>query len=181
MKQKKEINQKLSLVFVIVSIAELAGALGIVAYGLFKGYLSGMTCNLIMSGALALYWLISDVIEPFALHRFDGITEGQKQAYLKYIALDFVGFAGIAYFLFGAGGNTSGSSGGLLGAVVYVVVMKPKRENQQIFYGNIVPEEAGETEAEDAEAEDAKAENGEAEAAEDGEEKTAEQDLTKEA
>ena len=150
MEQKREINKKLSWVFTILSIGELAAALAIGAYGLLKGHMSGLTCNVIMGAALGIYWLLADVAEPFAVHRFDGITQAQKEAYVKYILLDLVGFAGIAYFLFGVGGSTSGSSGGILGAVVYVVVMKPKRTNQQIFYGYIDPE-AEQTEEEESE------------------------------
>lgn len=153
MEQKREINKKLSWVFTILSIGELAIALAIVAYGLLKGHMSGMTSNVIMGAALGIYWLLADVAEPFAVHRFDGISQAQKEAYVKYIVLDLVGFAGIAYFLFGVGGSTSGSSGGLLGAVIYVVVMKPKRQNQQIFYGYIDPEAEAEDEEETEEEE----------------------------
>lgn len=145
MEQKREINKKLSWVFTVISIGELAGALAVVAYGLLKGHMTGTTCNVIMGAALVLYWLLEDIAEPFAVHRFDGITQAQKEAYVKYILLDLVGFAGIACFLFGVGGSSSGSNSGILGAVVYVVVMKPKRQNQQIFYGHIDPEaESGE-------------------------------------
>lgn len=149
MEPKREINRKLSWVFTILSIGELAVALAVVAYGLLKGGMSGMTSNVIMGAALFLYWLLSDVAEPFAVHRMDGITQAQREAYIKYILLDLVGFAGIACFLFGVGGST-GNNSGIIGAVVYVVVMKPKRQNQQIFYGQIDPE----TETEEDEAEE---------------------------
>lgn len=153
MEQKKEINRKLSWVFTILSIGELAGALAVVAYGLLKGHMTGTACNIIMGVALAVYWFLEDIAEPFAVHRFDGITQAQKEAYVKYILLDLVGFAGIACFLFGVGGSSSGSNSGILGAVVYVVVMKPKRQNQQIFYGHIAPDaESGEDEEETEEA-----------------------------
>ena len=122
MEQKREINKKLSWVFTVISIGELAGALAIVAYGLLKGHMTGTTCNVIMGAALVLYWLLEDIAEPFAVHRFDGITQAQKEAYVKYILLDLVGFAGIACFLFGVGGSSSGSNSGILGAVVYVVM-----------------------------------------------------------
>lgn len=154
MEQKREINKKLSWFFTVIAIGELVAALGIVAYGLLKHHMDSRTSNIIMGGALALFWIISDVIEPFAVHRFDGITQAQKEAYVKYILLDLVGFAGIAYFLFGTGSSSSGS-GGLLGAVVYVVVMKPKKHNQQIFYGYIDPEAEAQEEDEDASEEDA--------------------------
>lgn len=160
MEQKRERNRKLGWVIMILSIGELVAALGIVAYGLLKGHMSGMTSNIIMGCALVLYWILSDIVEPFAVHRFDGITQAQKDAYLKYIILDLIGYAGIAYFLFGVGGNASGSNGGLLGAVVYVMVMKPKRQNQQIFYGQIDPEAEEQENGDEPEAAQ-KEENGE--------------------
>lgn len=52
MEQKREINKKLSWVFTVISIGELAGALAVVAYGLLKGHMTGTTCNVIM----ALHW-----------------------------------------------------------------------------------------------------------------------------
>lgn len=149
MEQKRKMNKKLSWGFTVISIGELAGALAVVAYGLLKGNMTETTCNVIMGAALVLYWLLEDIAEPIAVHRFDGITQAQKEAYVKYILLDLVGFAGIACFLFGVGGSPSGSNSGILGAVVYVVVMKPKRQNQQIFYGHVDPEaEGGEEEKE---------------------------------
>lgn len=152
MEPKREINKKLSLVFTILSIGELVVALAIVAYGLLKGHMTGMTFSLVMTGALVVYWILADVAEPFAVHRFDGITQAQKEAYVKYILLDLVGFAGVAYFLFGTGGNTSSTNSGILGAVVYVVVMKPKRQNQQIFYGYVDPDvQEEETDTEESE------------------------------
>lgn len=154
MEQKREPNKTLGWIITILSIGELVVALAIVAYGLLKGQMSGFTSNVIMGGALGLYWVLADIAEPFVVHRFDGITQAQKEAYVKYIVLDLIGYAGIACFLFGVGGSSSGSNSGLLGAVVYVVVMKPKRQNQQIFYGHIDPEAESEEE-EDETAEDA--------------------------
>ena len=58
MEQKRTINNKLSWVFTILSIGELAAALAIVAYGLLKGHMSGLTCNVIMGAALGIYWLL---------------------------------------------------------------------------------------------------------------------------
>lgn len=151
MEQKREPNKTLGWLVTALSIGELIVALGIVAYGLLKGHMSGMTSNAIMGGALALYWVLADIVEPFVMYRFDGITQAQKEAYIKYIVLEFIGYVGIACFLFGVGLGSSGSNNGILGAVVYVVVMKPKRQNQQIFYGHIKPEEEEPEEEEPAE------------------------------
>lgn len=78
------------------------------------------------------------------MKRFKDITQEQKTAYIKFLVLDFAGLAGIAYFLYSMG-NAGGN--GLVGAIIYVITMKPKRDSQDIFYHG-VPEEKDETEQE---------------------------------
>lgn len=139
---EKEITEKKykkrGIVLTAFSIGELAVALAVMSYCLLKGILTSFQCNLLMGAALALYWVLMDVAEPIALHRFENITLTQKEAYVKYILFDAIGFAGIAYFLFGVGGG--GSNSGILGAAIYVVAMRPKRESQKVFYGTVQPE-----------------------------------------
>lgn len=129
-----------------VSLLVLVGGLGIVGYGLLTKSIKSGTANIIIAASLAIFWVLSDLVEPRVAHRFDGINEVQKSAYLKYIILDLVGYAGIAYFLFDTGTN---GSNGLLGAALYVVVMRPKRDSQQIFYGIKDPTAEDEEETED--------------------------------
>lgn len=138
--------RKRGTILTIFSIGELVAALAVMSYCLLKGLLTSFQCNLLMGAALALYWVLMDVAEPIVLHRFENITQTQKEAYVKYIVFDAIGFAGIAYFLFGVGGG--GSNSGILGAAIYVVAMRPKRESQKVFYGTVRPEEEQQNESE---------------------------------
>ncbi len=130
-------NNRLKNLITGVALAQLAAVVIFGVFGAYKHIITGHQGDLMVGASLFIFWVLMDVAEPIALHRFDGITQRQKSAFLKFAAFDFAGLAGIAYFLFSMGG-TGGN--GILGAVVYAVSIKPKRENQDIFYG-LVPEE----------------------------------------
>lgn len=121
-----------------LSLLQLLAALALMILGIMNDSITDMQSNIIMGVALFLYWLLMDIVEPKVTHRFDDITPAQKAAYPKYILWDFAGYAGIAYFLLGMGTSQNNS---LIGAIIYAVSMKPKRENQDIFLGRVVPEE----------------------------------------
>ncbi len=165
----EEKRKKRTAVITAVALAQLAAAVAFGIYGSFKHVLTSRQGDILIGASLFLFWVLMDVAEPILLHRFDGITARQKSAYLKFAAFDFAGLAGLGYFLFTMG---SVSGNGILGAVVYAVSIKLKRENQDIFYG-IAPEENSEEDGEaDAEPEtlpDGRtAENGGAQAEEAG-------------
>lgn len=147
----EEKRKKRTAVITAAALAQLAAAVAFGIYGSFKHVLTSRQGDILIGASLFLFWVLMDVAEPILLHRFDGITARQKSAYLKFAAFDFAGLAGLGYFLFTMG---SVSGNGILGAVVYAVSIKLKRENQDIFYG-ITPEESGE---EDDEADEAGAE-----------------------
>lgn len=136
----EEKRKKRTAVITAVALAQLAAAVAFGIYGSFKHVLTSRQGDILIGASLFLFWVLMDVDEPILLHRFDGITARQKSAYLKFAAFDFAGLAGLGYFLFTMG---SVSGNGILGAVVYAVSIKLKRENQDIFYG-ITPEESGE-------------------------------------
>ena len=139
--------RKRGRIVVAIALLQLIGAVALMAFGAIKGFLTGTQGNFLIAGSLVLYWVLNDIVEPKVAHRFDNITQAQKDAYPKYILWDLVGYAGIAYFLLGMGSSQNGS---LIGAIIYAVSMKPKRESQDIFWGRTVPEEEpdGETDEE---------------------------------
>lgn len=134
----EQVYRKRGRIVIGIALLQLFAALGVMIAGLFFEWFTGFQGNLVMGAGLAIYWILADIVEPRVAHRFDNITEVQKNAYTKYIFWDFLGYAGIAFFLFGMGSTQNNS---LIGAIVYAVSMKPKRENQDIFLGRIVPEE----------------------------------------
>lgn len=144
----EEKRNKIHLVVTSVALAQLVAAVGVMIYGTLTHKLAGRQGDILVAASLFIFWALTDVAEPVFAKRFDGITQEQKSAYLKFAAFDFAGLAGIAYFLFSM--NGSGNSG-ILGAVVYAVSIKLKRENQDIFYGNKPDDEQEEETAEPAE------------------------------
>lgn len=140
--------KKQGTIVTVIALVQLVGALAIMIAGVMNKSITNLQSNILMGAALLLYWILMDLVEPRVAHRFDDITEAQKQAYPKYVLFDLLGFAGIAYFLMGMGSNQNGS---IIGAVIYAVSLKPKQENQKIFMGKIVPEE--DTAEEEAEVE----------------------------
>lgn len=140
----------LRILIMAVALGQLALVLAFSIYGTVTHKITGRQGDILTAVSLFLFWALSDIAEPFAMHRFDHISAKQKSAYLKYLVFDFVGLAGIAYFIYGMG-NPQGQS--IIGAVVYVLSVRFKRENQDIFYGNQTDEaedEADETKPEES-------------------------------
>lgn len=146
-----KVYRKRGHIVVGIALLQLIAALGVMIAGILNEWLTNFQSNLIMGGALLIYWILSDLVEPKVAHRFDEITKVQKEAYPKYIFWDFVGYAGIAYFLLEMGSTQSNS---LIGAVAYALSMKPKRDNQDLFLGRTVPEEEMEEETKETTCED---------------------------
>lgn len=130
-------KQKKNLIMGI-ALAQLVAAVAIMIFGVLNKQMSTLQSNILMGGALFLYWFLMDVVDACARHQLDGISQERKSAYFRFAFLDFAGLAGIAIFLFSIGG---GNSYGLFGAILYAFTMKPKRESQEIFYGKKKPEE----------------------------------------
>lgn len=129
-----------------IALVEIAATILIMSVGLVKGYITSSQSNIIVGVGLFIFWLLSDVVEPFACEKLKDLTFSRKEAYVKYIGLDLIGYAGVLYFLMGVGAN--GQSGGILGAVVYIVTMRPKRDNRGRFLGLVTEEEETESEEE---------------------------------
>lgn len=82
---------------------------------------------------LAVYWVLLDFIEPKLLHQFDGISGEQKGAYVKFVLSDFVGYAGVVMFVFSLDGANTNI--GMIGAIIYLVMMGMKRKFKEQFLG----------------------------------------------
>ena len=88
---------------------------------------------------LVVFWFITEIL-PFLLTKeLEGLSADRKSAYYKYLALTFVSYAGIAYFMLNTEGN------GIVGAMIYVAATMYKRRFQAIFTGR--DQEGNETEA----------------------------------
>ena len=139
----EEKGNRAKKIITVIALGQLTLAVVLGIYGVYAHTLTSRQGDIAIGASLFIFWVLMDVIEPVVVHRFENITQIQKSAYLKFVMFDFAGLAGIAYFLFSMGGA---GSNGILGAVVYAVSIKLKRENQDIFYGLKNPEDDDEEE-----------------------------------
>ena len=93
---------------------------------------------------LAVIWLTRCVAATFLKHALAQRTDEQVSAYLKAAGLEFVSYAGLAWFLIGMNGN------GIFGAIAYLVAMTAARKQRELYY-----QEPETGEQEDGEAQDA--------------------------
>lgn len=134
-------DKRKSRIITIIALAQMVAALVILVVGVLHKNMTNLQSNILMGGTLLIYWILMDIAEPILTHRLEGISQAQKDAYPKYVLFDFIGYAGIAYFLLGMGSSQSSS---IIGAVIYAVSIKPKQENQKIFMGQETPQEDAE-------------------------------------
>ncbi len=106
----------------------------------------GTTYAVLLCAALAVFWLLTDVISPIAVHAFDGRSPKQKSAYMKYAGLELIGYAGLAYFGITAMSNRSS----IYGAVAFLIATLNKRRFLDAYVSDQEeePEEAEESEIE---------------------------------
>ncbi len=102
----------------------------------------GITYAVMLSAALAIFWVLTDIVSPIAVHAFDGRSQRQKNAYYKYAALELVGYAGLAYFGICAMSNRSS----IYGAVAFLIATVNKRRFLDEYVSD---KEDEETDAED--------------------------------
>ncbi|MDY3919043.1 MAG: hypothetical protein SOZ59_08595 [Candidatus Limivivens sp.] len=146
--QKKKIHRNI----ILVSVALVAAVIGFMVWCATTGRTESYLYNTAVILFLVIYCFLMDYLDPKLCREFEGITEQQKSDYRRFVLLDAVGYAGLAFFL--ASVNMEGNMG-LLGIVIFAVTMKPKREARNAFYGILPPkEEADESDDAEAAAED---------------------------
>lgn len=133
--RKKKIRNGISLISILLVVL-----VGVFLYIFIKNpNMNPMLFYVVIGGFLLIYWILLDFGEPKLLGQFEGITQEQKEAHLKYVLLDLAGYVGIAVFIFSIG--TSGTLYGLAGAVVYIFTMTTKRKFREKFLGDDRAEE----------------------------------------
>lgn len=129
-------NEAKSRLINIIALLEIIIAVTVMSLGLIMGFLTDSQSNIVAGVGMVLFWALSDIVEPLVCKRFQDATLYQKEAYVKYLFLDAVGYAGILYFLMGIGkSKTNPASNGIMGALVYIISIKGKRDNRDRFYG----------------------------------------------
>ena len=80
-----------------------------------------------LSLLMLLYWAAANLLPVFRAKIFDGKSEAQKQAYWIYALIDFVGLAGLVYFVVDLDST--------IGAVVYAASIFLKKRYREKFDG----------------------------------------------
>ena len=111
-----------------------------IIYTAVKGRELGIVYDIVIIVALALFWVLTDVLPITLTEGFEGKTEEQKKAYKIYALIDGVGIAGLAYFGIEVGGN------GMTGVIIYAVAIMLKRKYFDEYKG--IHQEEGETSSE---------------------------------
>ena len=86
--------------------------------------------NIVIIVGLTVFWAIMDIVIPVKTQDFEGRTKEQMDAYKKYAAFDFLGYAGLMYFALAMQSNTS-----IYGALVYVVARMMKNRFKDEYEG----------------------------------------------
>lgn len=124
--------EKKKTIITAAALGQLILVIAFTIYGAFSRTFTGRKSDLLVAASLLVFWALMDIAEPICLHRFQDITQQRKSAYLRFLALDLAGLAGLAYFIY-CMGHTANNA--IIGAVVYAVTINPKRKSQDVFYG----------------------------------------------
>lgn len=128
-RQEKCMKEKRTLLN-IISFLPLAGALGYIIYIIAAHKEVNWVYRVVLGGALLLLWIMRDIVVPKVTGEFEEKTGEQMNAYYKMCALEFAGYAGLAWFAMAPDQNTS-----IYGAVVFAGATMLKRNFRDIYFG----------------------------------------------
>lgn len=136
--QKKK---KIDRTFFRLSLLPLAGAVAYMVFSAFTKKKLGIDYYVVLGLGLVLHWLLSDVLSVVYSKGFEDKTEEQVKAYKIYALLNLAGFAGLGYFA-----CSVGNSGGIFGALAYVMTLSIKRKYLDEYKGIVKKEDTEEDE-----------------------------------
>lgn len=87
-----------------------------------------------LSVLMLLYWAVANLLPVFWAKNLEGKTEAQKQAYCVYALIDFVGLAGLVYFVIDLDSS--------MGALIYAASIFLKKTFKDKFEGKKEEEES---------------------------------------
>ena len=117
--KKKQIDRNIT----ILSFGVLLCAIGYAVYQGITKQADAHRFDIIMVCALAIFWVLMDVVRPKLTGELDGITDDEKRKHWLLALLDLGGYAGLAYFVIAREGQT-----GIYGAVVFLLTTIGKRK-----------------------------------------------------
>lgn len=138
-KDEKKRAEKMILILSLGSLA-LLGVFLIFCF--ITGRIQSLVFPVGASILLALYWVIADILPVFWAKIFEGKNAMQKQAYYMYALIDFIGLAGLVYFVVDLESTT--------GAIVYAASIFLKR-NFKVKFDEKEEDESAESQSENVE------------------------------
>lgn len=121
--EKKKAEKKI----LILSLGSLV-LLGVfLVFCFISGQIQSLVFPVGASIFLAVYWVIADILPVFWAKIFEEKNEMQKQAYYMYALIDFIGLAGLVYFV--------ADLESTMGAIIYAASIFLKRNFKDKFEG----------------------------------------------
>lgn len=101
-------------------------------FGVWANLLSNQTKEGMTAASMLLFWILADIAEPVAAHRFTGISARKMAAWVKLLTCDLVCIAGIFLFLHYIGGIQGRA---ITGAAIFAAGACLGRRSREEFYG----------------------------------------------
>jgi len=125
--EKKKEVQKLTWRVIGVMLAALVLY---IAYSLISKNTNLLLFQIMLCVFIVVYTVMLDVVEPYRLGRFQGMTIGQREAYTKMMIFDVIGVGAVFFWVLGMGNEENVS---ILPVVIYFCMMQMKRKYQPEF------------------------------------------------
>lgn len=105
-----------------------------VAYALITKSLSTIVFEALLMIFVLAYIIMNDLIEPYRLGVFRGMTVGQKGGFLKIIVLDVVGVGAVLYWIFSMSAEDTGNNS-IFPLLIFILTAQMKRRFRPEFEG----------------------------------------------
>lgn len=131
-------RKKIKGIVTLISIVMLVAVVGYIVYAVVRKQLDILVFQIILGSFLLIYFVLMDIIEPLLLKQFDGITKERQTAYWKFLGIDAVGIGALVFFVYTLGQGSEGETGssyGLIAALVYLFTSRHKTKFRDEFLG----------------------------------------------
>lgn len=145
--------QKLTLAALAVMTVVI---IGYVAWAIATESMNIMVFGFLLGGFVVVYLVMSDIVEPYRLGLFQGLTQERRSAFLKMMLMDVIGGGALIYWIVGLDSESGGDI--LIPLLIYFLTAQLKRKYRAEFDGTASEEEAADEDAVEEEEEAAEEE-----------------------
>ncbi len=112
----------------IIVFAMAAAIILFMIWKAFHGAQLGPFYYGVMLTMLILAWILKNVVATVLRHSLAQRTDAQVSAYLKAAGLDFIAYAGLAWFLLSMSNSNS-----IIGVAVYAIAITTARRQREVY------------------------------------------------